>query len=78
MKISIPLALGIVVALSGCASQFPVMDKDPNMSDEKEYITGSMLPQRNNGNKVEKLTAEQVEEFQRSANAARGTLPTNK
>ncbi len=78
MKISIPLAFGIVVALSGCASQFPVMEKDPGVGEEKEYVTGSMLPQRNNGNKVDKLTKDQVEEFQRSANAARGTLPTNK
>jgi hypothetical protein len=43
-------------------------------AEAKEYVTGSMLPQRNNGAKVEKLTKSQIEDFQRSSNNALGTV----
>ncbi len=63
--------------LSACAN-LPEQEGGGIQAEPKEYVTGSMLPQRRSDTKNAKLTKEQVEEFQRNGNSALGTLPTGK
>lgn len=63
--------------LSACTS-LPQQEGADTNAEPKEYVTGSMLPQRRSDTKNEKLTKEQVEEFQRNAASALGTLSTGK
>jgi hypothetical protein len=62
-----------VAGLSACGTMEQQQGSDIN-AEPKEYVTGSMLPQRNSNAKVEKLSKEQVEEFQRTSNNALGTV----
>lgn len=73
---SIPLVLAVALGLSACAARYPVKDgvAAEEITEQKEYVTGSMLPQRRSDSAVTKTTKEQTAEMLRKMNSERETL----
>ncbi len=60
MKHAAPLALALVVALSACTT----IDPAQQIADQKEYVTGSRLPQKR-GTNLGKPTEEDMRHLER-------------
>jgi hypothetical protein len=80
MNKSIPLVLTLALALSACAARYPQKEAvaAADAEEAKEYVTGSMLPQRRSETKVAKLSKTEAEELMRKLNSDVGTLSTGK